>query len=238
MTKYKRVLLKLSGECFLPKGEKRGVSFVSAKWLARELIKAHKVGVEIAIVIGGGNLMRGAVASKKENVDQKTSDIMGMIATSMNGLALKAAFSSEGVDSVVMNAFQIGDYIEAFSEENAKRYLGQKKVLILTGGTGKPFCTTDSGASMRAIAIKANALLKGTKVDGIYDSDPVKEADAKRFESITYDEVLDKKLGIMDLAAVRQCRDNEIPIVVFDTFRDGNLEKVIKGENIGTVVYG
>ena len=238
MTKYKRALLKLSGECLKPEGKSSGVDFKSAHWLAQEIALASKSGVELAVVIGGGNIIRGAKLAEEQKVDQTTTDAMGMLATGINVLALKAALENIGCQTIAMCAFPVGSYLEAYSGSKAKRYLSEKKIVLLAGGTGWPYFSTDSGAALRSLEINSDALLKGTKVDGVYDADPQKDKKAKRFESLTYDEIIEKKLGVMDLTAVTMCREHKLPLVVFDTFKDGNLARVVKGEEIGTVVYG
>lgn len=235
---YKRALLKLSGECLIPKGKDSGLDLESADWIASEIKQASRVGAQIAIVIGGGNIVRGAKASKAVSIDQSTADAMGMLATAVNSLALKAAIEKQGLEAAAMCAFPVGNFLETYSAAKARHHMEKKRIVILAGGTGSPYFTTDTGAALRAVEIKADILLKGTKVDGVYDSDPMKNKSAKRFDELSYDEVIARKLEVMDLTAITLCRENKMPLMVFDAFKKGNLAKVFEGERIGTVVYG
>lgn len=203
--------------------------------LAREIAAAHASGVEIAIVIGGGNIFRGAGLARA-GMDRVTGDYMGMLATVMNALAIQDALESIDLHARVMSALQIHDVCEDYIRRRAIRHLEKGRVIILAAGTGNPFFTTDTAASLRAIEIGADVLLKATKVDGVYDSDPVKNPDAKRFEVVSYDQVITEKLAVMDATAIVMCRDNQLPLRVFDLHRPNALVQAISGDNVGTLV--
>lgn len=232
--KYKRVLLKLSGEALM--GEKNfGIDNNRLKLYAEEVKLAHDKGIEIAIVIGGGNIFRG-VQAEKEIMDRVQGDYMGMMATMINGLALQAALESMGMKTRLMSAIKMEQIAEPYINRRATRHLEKGRVVIFGAGTGSPFFTTDSAASLRAIEIKADVILKGTRVDGIYTADPEKDPTATKFDTISYDEVYEKGLNIMDLTAFTLCKENNLPIIVFDMNKPGNLNKVISGETEGTLV--
>jgi len=203
--------------------------------LAAEIATAQKTGVEIAIVIGGGNIFRGAGLARA-GMDRVTGDYMGMLATVMNALAIQDALESNGVYARVMSALQIHDVCEDYIRRRAVRHLEKGRVVILAAGTGNPFFTTDTAASLRAIEIGADVLLKATKVDGVYDSDPVINPDAKRYGTVTYDKVLVDKLSVMDATAVVMCRDNDLPLRIFDLTRANSLVQAMSGDDIGTLV--
>ncbi len=232
--RYRRVLLKLSGEalmgdldyCIEPKVIQR---------IAAEISTVVDAGVEIAIVVGGGNIFRGAGLSRA-GMDRVTGDHMGMLATVMNALAIQDALESQNVFARVMSALQINAICEDYIRRRAVRHLEKGRVVILAAGTGNPFFTTDTAASLRAIEIGADVLLKATKVDGVYDSDPMTNPDAKRFESVSYDQVLADKLSVMDATAIVMCRDNELPLRIFDLTQDDALVRAMSGAEIGTVV--
>ena len=232
--RYRRVLLKLSGEalmgdldyCIEPKVIQR---------IAAEISTVVDAGVEIAIVVGGGNIFRGAGLSRA-GMDRVTGDHMGMLATVMNALAIQDALESQNVFARVMSALQINAICEDYIRRRAVRHLEKGRVVILAAGTGNPFFTTDTAASLRAIEIGADVLLKATKVDGVYDSDPMTNPDAKRFESVSYDQVLADKLSVMDATAIVMCRDNELPLRIFDLTQDDALVRAMSCAEIGTVV--
>ena len=234
MFKYKRILLKLSGEA-LAGNKDFGFSEDVLESFAQQIKDVHSKGVEIAIVIGGGNIFRGATGTDK-GVDSVTGDMMGMLATIMNGLALQDSIERLGVPTRVLTALQMPQVAEPFIRRRAIRHLEKGRVVIFSGGTGNPYFTTDSCGALRAAEIHADVLAKGTKVDGIYDKDPVKYSDAVRYDSVTFDEAISKNLGIMDTTALSLCRENDIPIIVFNALEEGNILKMTQGENIGTVV--
>jgi uridylate kinase len=231
---YRRVLLKLSGEALMGELD-YGIEPRVIQRLAREIAAAHASGVEIAIVIGGGNIFRGAGLARA-GMDRVTGDYMGMLATVMNALAIQDALESIDLHARVMSALQIHDVCEDYIRRRAIRHLEKGRVIILAAGTGNPFFTTDTAASLRAIEIGADVLLKATKVDGVYDSDPVKNPDAKRFEVVSYDQVISDKLGVMDATAIVMCRDNELPLRIFDLHRPNALVQAISGDSVGTLV--
>ena len=234
MFKYKRILLKLSGEA-LAGNKDFGFSEDVLESFAQQIKDVHSKGVEIAIVIGGGNIFRGATGTEK-GVDRVTGDMMGMLATIMNGLALQDSIERLGVPTRVLTALQMPQVAEPFIRRRAIRHLEKGRVVIFSGGTGNPYFTTDSCGALRAAEIHADVLAKGTKVDGIYDKDPVKYSDAVRYDSVTFEEAISKNLGIMDTTALSLCRENDIPIIVFNALEEGNILKMTQGENIGTVV--
>ena len=233
---YERILLKLSGEALLGKGS-FGIDTDVLKFVAEEINAIHTLGVQIGIVIGGGNIFRGVEASTK-GIDRVSADYMGMLATVMNSLALQNALESHGVPTRVQTAIEMREIAEPFIKRRAVRHLEQGRVVIFACGTGSPYFTTDTAASLRAMEIQAGAILKATKVDGIYDKDPVKEKDARIFHRITYTEVLTRDLKVMDSTAVSMCRDNTLPLVVFNIEKRGNIKGVVCGKTIGTVVVG
>jgi uridylate kinase len=235
--KYEKILLKLSGETLLPEGAKHGISMNAAQWIASEIKAVCDLGVSVAVVIGGGNIFRGGQA-EAAGMNRVRADSMGMLATVINGLSLQEALEREGVSLRHLTAIEIATVAELFIPQIAEGYYQDGKVLVLTGGTGHPYFSTDTAASLRAVEIGAEVILKGTKVDGVYDSDPMKNPKAKRFDKLTFDEVLARQLKVMDSTSISMCRENNIPIVVFNIFEKGNLLKAVMGENIGTVVYG
>ena len=234
MLKYKRILLKLSGEALA--GDKEfGFSNDVLESFARQIKEVHDQGVEVAIVIGGGNIFRG-ISGMEKGFDRVTGDTMGMLATIMNGLALQNSIENLGVPTRVMSALQMPQVAEPFIRRKAIRHLEKGRVVIFAGGTSNPYFTTDSSGALRAVEIHADVLAKGTKVDGIYDKDPMKVEDAVRYETVSYAEAISKNLKVMDTAALSLCRENEMPIVVFNALEEGNILKMAQGENIGTVV--
>ena len=231
---YRRVLLKLSGEALMGDLD-YGIEPKVIQRIAAEIATARNAGVEIAIVIGGGNIFRGAGLARA-GMDRVTGDYMGMLATVMNALAIQDALESLDVFARVMSALQINEVCEDYIRRRAVRHLEKGRVVILAAGTGNPFFTTDTAASLRAIEIGADVLLKATKVDGVYDSDPVNNPDAKRFETVSYDQVLADKLSVMDATAIVMCRDNDLPLRIFDLTRANALVQAMSGDDIGTVV--
>lgn len=231
---YKRVLLKLSGEALMGELD-YGIEPSVIQRLAAEIAVVQKTGVEIAIVIGGGNIFRGAGLARA-GMDRVTGDYMGMLATVMNALAIQDALESAGVYARVMSALQIHDVCEDYIRRRAVRHLEKGRVVILAAGTGNPFFTTDTAASLRAIEIGADVLLKATKVDGVYDADPVVNPAAKRYDTVSFDKVLADKLSVMDATAIVMCRDNNLPLRVFDLTRADALVQAMTGAPVGTVV--
>ncbi len=231
---YKRVLLKLSGEALL--GEKsHGVDPKRILAYSEEIKEVVDTGVEIAIVIGGGNIFRG-VSGASNGIDRVQADYMGMLATVINGLALQSSLEDLKVQTRLQTAFKIEAVAEPYIKRKAVRHLEKKRVVIFSAGTGNPFFTTDSAAVLRAIEINADVILKGTRVDGIYNNDPEKNKDAVKFKQISYDEAIDKKLKVMDSTAFTLSKENELPIIVFNMNKPGNLKKIINGNEVGTIV--
>ncbi|HEX5032990.1 MAG TPA: UMP kinase [bacterium] len=234
VAKYKRILLKLSGESLMGR-EGYGINAEVVGNIAEELRELTSLGIEIAIVIGGGNIFRG-MGGEKEGIDRATGDYMGMLATVMNAMALQNFLEKAGVYTRVLSAIEIHQIAEPYIRRRAVRHLEKGRVVIFAAGTGNPFFTTDTAAALRSVEIGADVILKGTKVDGVYDSDPKLNSQAKRFNSLTYLEVLNRNLKVMDSTAISLCMDHKMPIVVFDLFKKGNIRKVICGEDIGTTV--
>ena len=231
---YKRILLKLSGEVLM--GDQQfGIDPAFVAELAKEVKAAKDTGLEICLVIGGGNIFRGMAAAAK-GFDRATADYMGMLATVMNALAMQNALEQIGVQTRVQSAVQMDAVCEPVIRRRAERHLEKGRVVIFAAGVGAPYFTTDSGAALRAAEMKCDALFKGTSVDGVYDADPKKRKDAKRFDTVTYDKVLADNLKVMDASAVALCRDNGIPIVVFSIREKGNLARVLAGEGVQTIV--
>jgi uridylate kinase len=232
--KYKRVLLKLSGE-ILAGSQGFGIESEIITALVREIKEAHGRGLQLGIVIGGGNFFRGIQGSAK-GFDRVSGDYMGMLGTAINALALQDMLEQQQVPTRVLSAIDMKQFAEPYIRRRATRHLEKGRVVIFACGTGNPFFTTDSAASLRAIEIDAEVILKGTKVDAVYDKDPMKHSDAKPYKKVTYLEVLSKELKVMDAAAISLCMDNKIPIIVFDIGTGGNLARVVSGEAIGTLV--
>jgi uridylate kinase len=232
--RYRRVLLKLSGESLQgPAGH--GIHWDTAQHIAREAAAVPRAGAQLAIVIGGGNLWRG-VTAETAGMDRVTADYMGMLATVMNSLALREALAKAGVPAVVQSAIEMPRVAESFVRDRAVRHLEKGRVVIFGGGTGNPFFTTDTNAALRASEIGADVILKATKVDGVYDSDPKKNPRARRFTRLTFAEAIARRLGVMDTAAFSLCMDSRIPIIVLDMFRPGNILRAALGRNVGTLV--
>ena len=231
---YRRVLLKLSGEALMG-SDAYGINREVLQRVAAEIKSVAAAGVQLAVVIGGGNIFRG-IAPSAQGMDRASADYMGMLATVMNSLAMQDALEKQGVPVRVQSALRIDQVVEPYVRRRAIRHLEQGRVLIFAAGTGNPFFTTDTAATLRGAEIGADIVLKATKVDGVYDRDPVKHADAKRYETIGYDEVLEKRLGVMDAASIALCRDQNMPVRVFSLHKPGNLMRVCLGENVGTLV--
>jgi uridylate kinase len=233
--KYKRVLLKLSGEALSGK-QGTGINTQVIKQIAEDVAEVHRSGVQIGLVIGGGNIFRG-VAASAEGMDRASSDYMGMLATVINALALQDALEKEGVPTRVQSAIQMAEIAEPYIRRKAIRHLEKGRIVIFGAGTGNPFFTTDTAAALRAMEINAQIIMKATKVDGIYDKDPIKNSDAKKFDKINYIDVLNRGLQVMDSTAISLCMDNKLPIMTFDLMQKGNILKAVNGENIGTLVH-
>ena len=231
---YKRILLKLSGEALMG-SQSYGIDPNRVRDYAIEVKKATALGVQVAIVIGGGNIFRG-MSGVAEGIDRVQGDHMGMLATLINGLALQSAFKNHGIPTRLMTAIKMDKIAESFVKAKAVKYLEKGDVLIFSGGTGNPFFTTDTAAALRAAEIEADVILKGTRVDGIYTADPEKDPNATKFDTLTYSEVMAKGLKIMDMTAFALSEDNRLPIVVFDMNTPGNLIRLLKGEKMGTLV--
>lgn len=212
-----------------------GICLDQAASICEELKELHEMGAEVALVIGGGNIYRGLAGSEK-GIDRATGDYMGMLATVMNALALQDSLEKLNVQTRVLSAIEMHQLVEPYIRRRAVRHLEKGRIVIFAAGTGNPYFTTDTAAALRAMEIRAEVILKATKVDGVYDKDPMKEKDAKRFETLTFLEVLNKGLGVMDSTSISLCMDHSLPIVVFNLFKKGNMKKVISGENIGTLV--
>lgn len=236
--KYKRILLKLSGEALAPQGQAHGISMDAASDIVCEIKSVVKEGIEVAIVIGGGNIFRGAHAASEGQINQAKGDMMGMLATVINGLALEEALGSAGLKACVMSSIAMPSVTEGFVRKMALEKLSEGYVLVLVGGTGRPFFSTDTAASLKALEVGAEVILKGTKVDGVYSADPMRDSKALKFEKLSYLDVLKSRLKVMDLTAISMCMDHKLPIVVFNMFVKGNFRKAAVGEDIGTVVYG
>ena len=231
---YKRILLKISGESLMG-SKQHGIDEVRLEEYAVQIAEISRMGIQIGIVIGGGNIFRGLQGTKR-GFDRVKGDQMGMLATVINSLALQSAIESQGIKCKVLTAIRMEPIAEFFTKPRAIEYLNTDNVVIFSAGTGSPYFTTDTGSALRGIEIEAEVMFKGTRVDGIYDSDPEKNPDAKKFDKITYDEIYSKGLKVMDLTAAAMCKENNLPIVVFNMDIVGNLKKVILGENIGTFV--
>ena len=231
---YKKILLKLSGEALMGDQEFGISSDVIASY-AKQIKEIVDLGVEVSIVIGGGNIFRG-ISGAAQGVDRVTGDHMGMLATVINSLALQNSIEKLGVPTRVQTAIEMPKIAEPFIKRRAQRHLEKGRVVIFGAGTGNPYFTTDTAAALRAIEMETDVVIKATKVDGIYDKDPVKFADAKKYGTVTYNEVLAKDLKVMDATAISLCRENKLPIIVFNSLIEGNLKRVIMGENIGTTV--
>ena len=232
--KYQRILLKLSGEALM--GDKQfGIDNVRIMRYAQEIKAVWEAGVEVAIVIGGGNIFRG-VQAEQGGMERTQGDYMGMLATMINSMALQSALESAHVPTRLQSAIEMKQICEPFIKRRAVRHLEKNRVVIFGAGTGNPFFTTDTAASLRAIEVEADVVLKGTRVDGIYTADPEKDPNATKYETVTFNEVYEKGLNVMDMTAFTLCNENKLPIIIFDMNKEGNLLKLVSGENIGTKV--
>jgi uridylate kinase len=234
-TRYQRILLKLSGEALLGKLE-YGVDPEVVAFVAEQVKAVTALGVQVGIVVGGGNIFRGMAAATATGMDRATADYIGMLATAMNGLALQDALERAGVPTRVMTAIDMNEVAEPYIRRRAVRHLEKGRVVVFVAGTGNPYFTTDTAAALRAVEIGAEVVLKATKVDGVYDKDPVKHPDAKRYPAITYGQVLVDGLRVLDAAAVSLCMENDLPIVVFDLDAHENILKAVRGEAVGTLI--
>jgi uridylate kinase len=231
---YRRILLKLSGEALL--GEKSfGIDRAFTEYLAREIKGVHGMGVQVSAVVGGGNIFRG-VSDSAQGMERVTADHMGMLATVINGLALQDALERVGVNTRVCSAIEMREVAEPFIRRRAIRHLEKQRVVIFAGGTGNPYFSTDTAAALRAMEVKAEIILKGTKVDGIFEDDPLRHPEARKFERLSYFDVLQKGLRVMDTTAISLCMDNRLPIIVYNLKKKGNLRRILQGEKIGTIV--
>ena len=231
---YKRILLKLSGESLLGK-KKFGIDPEAASFIAREIKAVCALKAQVGIVVGGGNIFRG-IEGSSNGIDRTSADYMGMLATVINSVALQSALEEQGLPTRVQTSISMHQIAEPFIQRRAVRHLEKGRIVIFAGGTGNPYFTTDTAASLRAMEIRADVIMKATKVDGVYDSDPFKNKNAKRYEKISYIDVLTKNLKVMDATAISLCRDNSMPIIVFDMQKKGNIKNAICGKKIGTYV--
>ena len=234
---YQRILLKLSGEALGDPSTGHGIDREAVSSISRQLARVARNGVEVAVVCGGGNILRGADFSAS-GVHRASADYMGMLGTVINALALSGAIEQEGIETRVLTALEIRQVAEPFVRRRALTHLEKGRVVILAGGTGNPFFTTDTAAALRATELGCEVLLKATKVDGVYSADPKKDPTARRFDHLNYMQVLEQGLRVMDGTAITLCMENALPVVVFDMFQDGNIERVVKGETIGTTISG
>jgi len=234
--RYSRILLKLSGEA-LAGEQKFGIEPAAIAQFAKEIAEVASTGLQVALVIGGGNIFRGLAASAK-GMDRAQADYMGMLATVMNALAVQDALEKNGCDTRVMTAFSMAEVAEPYIRRRAVRHLEKGRVVICAAGTGNPYFTTDSAAALRALELNCDAIFKATKVDGVYDKDPMKHDDAVKYDTVSYLETLEKRLGVMDSTAISMARDNDLPIIVFNLYEEGNIRKAANGEPIGTTVQG
>ncbi|MCM0753665.1 UMP kinase [Desulfovibrio aminophilus] len=234
--RYSRVLLKLSGEA-LAGDQKFGIQPSAINTFCGEIAEVSQAGLQVALVIGGGNIFRGMSASE-QGMERVQADYMGMLATVMNALAVQDALEKMGCSTRVMTAIDMKEVAEPYIRRRAVRHLEKGRVVICAAGTGNPYFTTDTAAALRGMELKVDAILKATKVDGVYDKDPRKFSDAVRYESVTYIETLEKRLGVMDSTAISLARDNAMPIIVFNLFKEGNIRRVVTGEPVGTIVQG
>ncbi len=233
---FSRVLLKISGEALMGE-EPFGISLPVIKRLAEELVDIHKAGVQLGVVVGGGNIFRG-VAGAAQGMDRAAADQMGMLATVINALALQEALRSSGADARVLSAIEVGKMVEPFVRTRALKHLDKGRTIVFAAGTGNPFFTTDTAAALRALEIKADVLMKATRVDGVYDKDPKEFPDAVKFDYLTYDQVLEQDLKVIDGAAIALARDAGLPVLVFSMEKRGNIARAVQGESIGTIVTG
>jgi uridylate kinase len=236
LPKYERVVLKLSGESFSHAGE-RGISMVDVLHIARQVHKAQQLGCQLAVVIGGGNILRGAqFKDKSTSIQEATAHYMGMLATVINGLALQDALESLGCQTRLMSAIRMDGVAEQYIRRRARRHLEKGRIAILAAGTGSPFVTTDTAAAQRALELEANVLLKATRVDGVYSDDPEKNPHAVLYRDLNYATVLEQNLRVMDTTAITQCMEHKMPILVFNFQKEGNIQRAVSGEKVGTLI--
>jgi len=233
---YKRIMLKLSGEALMG-DQQYGIDLAVLDKIASEIKEIYGLGIEIAVVIGGGNIFRGLAASAK-GMERASADYMGMLATVLNALALQNALENRGVVTRVQSAIEMRELAEPYIRRKAVRHLEKKRVVIFAAGTGNPYFTTDTAAALRAMEIGAEVIMKATKVDGVYSADPVKDPTATKYDRLSYIEVLQKDLRVMDATAISLCMDNNLPIIVFDLNTAGNINRIVRGESVGTLVAG
>jgi uridylate kinase len=231
---FRRILLKFSGE-ILARDDGGGIDFAKLSSYSKQIAEVKALGTEIGLVIGGGNIIRGGQISEN-GIDRVTADYMGMLATVINALAFQSALERIGVDTRVQTAIKMEQLAEPYIKRRAIRHLEKGRVVIFAGGTGNPYFTTDTAAALRAIEIEAEVVMKGTKVDGVYDGDPMRDPNAKRFDTLTYIDVLNRRLGVMDATAISLCMENKLPVVVFKLTGENNLIRAVRGEPVGTVV--
>ncbi|MCX7917620.1 MAG: UMP kinase [bacterium] len=232
---FKRILLKLSGEALQENKNERGISSNSLISISNEIKSVWELGCEIALVVGGGNIYRGSERDK-EVIETVTADYMGMLATVINGLALQNALEKLGLETRVQSAFEMRQFCEPYIRRRAIRHLEKGRIVIFVGGTGNPYFTTDTAAALKAVEIKAEVILKATKVDGVYSADPLKYPNAKRYKNLSYLEIIQSQLKIMDATAISMCMENKIPIIVFNLFKKGNLKKIVIGKGVKTII--
>ena len=237
VTQYKRVLLKLSGESLCERGG-AGIDGDALESIAQHVLQIVQLGPEVCVVVGAGNILRGATFSQESRIPRNTADYMGMLATIINACALQETLEKLGQPTRVLSAIEVSAICEKFIRRRALHHLQRGRVVILAGGTGNPFFTTDTCAALRASELEVDLLIKATKVDGVYDSDPEKNPDAKMFTELSYADVLQKNLKVIDHAAISLCRENGVPLVVLNIFKEGNIARVIRGERVGTVIRG
>lgn len=237
MPKYKRILLKLSGEALMGEEKKFGIDPLTVDTIAKEIKKVVDLGAQVAVVIGGGNIFRGIEASTK-GLDRATADYMGMVATVLNALALQNALEKNNIHARVLSAIELKGLVEPYIRQKAIRHLEKRRTVIFAAGTGNPYFTTDTAAALRAMEIGAEAVLKATKVDGVYSCDPVKNPKAKKYDSISYIDFLNDRLKVMDSTAITLCMDNRLPIVVFNLRKKDNIKNVVQGKKVGTLIGG
>ncbi len=235
MPRYRRVVLKISGESFAGPGQ-YGIDPKELSLVAGQIAEAAGDGTQLAVVVGGGNIIRGSSLAQEKQIDQSTADYMGMLATVINGMALRETLTGLGRDCRLMSAIDIPAVAEPFVRARALRHFEKGRILVLAAGTGNPFFTTDSCAALRGTELGADILLKATKVDGVYSSDPHRNQDAKRYDRLTFSEAIEKKLGVMDLTALTMCMEQDLPVIVFDFKVPGNIRRVVQGEQIGTEI--
>jgi uridylate kinase len=234
--KFKRIVLKLSGEALLGNQREHGIDMHTCKTIALQIKEIVQMGVQVSVVVGGGNIFRGQANEKSLGIERTVGDYMGMLATVINGLALQDTLENIGVPTRVMTAIEMHQVAEPYIRRRAMRHLEKRRVVIFVAGTGNPYFTTDTTSALRAMEIKAEAILKATRVDGVYSADPLKDKKAKKFSKLTYISVLKKGLKIMDATAISLCMDNHLPIIIFNLNKPGNIKRAVLGEHIGTIV--